>query len=74
MKRRELKDYSANWLQTAVSIVGLIFTILVAFGVITPEQSAQAQPLVTSTLGAISTVIAGVVALIGIFFKPDEPA
>lgn len=73
MRTRKLRDYSSNWLQTAVAIVGLAFTVLVAFGVITPEQSAEAQPLVTSTLGAISTVIAGVVAIIGIFFKSDEP-
>jgi len=73
MRTRKLRDYSSNWLQTAVAIVGLVFTVLVAFGVITPEQSAEAQPLVTSTLGAISTVIAGVVAIIGIFFKNDEP-
>ena len=71
MKARSVKDYSSNWLQTAVAIVGLVFTVLVAFGVITPEQSAEAQPLVTSTLGAISTVIAGVVAIIGIFFKSE---
>ena len=73
MRTRKLRDYSSNWLQTAVAIVGLVFTVLVAFGVITPEQSAEAQPLVTSTLGAISTVIAGVVAIIGIFFKNDDP-
>ncbi len=72
MKTRNAKDYSSNWLQTAVAIVGLLFTVLVAFSVITPEQSAEAQPIVTSTLGAVSTVIAGVVALIGIFFKPDN--
>jgi hypothetical protein len=71
MRTRKLRDYSSNWLQTAVAIVGLVFTVLVAFGVITPEQSAEAQPLVTSTLGAISTVIAGVVAIIGIFFKSE---
>ena len=71
MRTRKLRDYSSNWLQTAVAIVGLAFTVLVAFGVITPEQSAEAQPLVTSTLGAISTVIAGVVAIIGIFFKNE---
>jgi len=71
MRTRKLRDYSSNWLQTAVAIVGLVCTVFVAFGVITPEQSAEAQPLVTSTLGAISTVIAGVVAIIGIFFKND---
>ena len=66
------KEWSATWLQTALSIVALVFTVLVGFGVLTPEQSAEAQPLVTSTLGAISTVIAGVMALIGIFFKQGE--
>ena len=71
MRTRKLRDYSSNWLQTAVAIVGLAFTVLVAFGVITPEQSAEAQPIVTSTLGAVSTVIAGVVAIIGIFFKNE---
>jgi hypothetical protein len=72
MRTRKLRDYSSNWLQTAVAIVGLVFTVLVAFGVITPEQSAEAQPLVTSTLGAVSSAIAGIVALVGIFFKNDE--
>jgi uncharacterized membrane protein len=67
------KDWTTTWLQTALSIVALAFTVLVGFGVITPEQSAEAQPLIATTLGAISTVIAGVVALIGIFFKQEEP-
>ncbi len=70
MKTRQLKDYNENWIQTVVSIVALVFTVLVAFGIITPEQSAQAQPLIASTLGAVSSVIAGVIAIIGIFFKP----
>ena len=65
------KEWSATWLQTALSIVALVFTVLVGFGVITPEQSAEAQPLVASTLGAVSTAIAGILALIGIFFKQD---
>ena len=72
MKARNSKDYSNNWLQTAVSIIGLLFVILVSFGVITPEQSAEAQPLITSTLGAVSSAIAGVIAIIGIFFKNSE--
>ena len=74
MKARNLKDYSSGWVQTAVSIIGLIFTILVAFGWVTAEQSAEAQPLIASTLGAVSSAIAGVIALIGIFFKPSPPA
>lgn len=74
MKAKTFKrEWSATWLQTALSIVALVFTVLVGFGVITPEQSSEALPLVNSTLGAISTAIAGVLALIGIFFKQDEP-
>jgi 6,7-dimethyl-8-ribityllumazine synthase len=71
MKARNVKDYSSNWVQTAVSIVGLLFMILVSFGVLTPEQSTQAQPLIATTLGAVSSAIAGVIAIVGIFFKPS---
>ena len=70
---REKKNWTSTWLQTTLSILALVFAVLVGFGIITPEQSAQAGPLVTSTLTAVSSVIAGVVALIGIFFKQDEP-
>jgi hypothetical protein len=69
--RNVLKD--SNWVQTVVSIVGLLFLILVNLGVLTPEQTAQASPLIASTLGAVSTVIAGVIGLIGLFFKPNTP-
>lgn len=63
MKRKVTsKDFGDTWLQTVLSIIALIFAVLVGFGVITPEQSSTALPLVSS-------VIAGVVALIGIFFK-----
>jgi len=71
MKLRTKREYSSGWVQTAVSILGLLFTILVAFGVVTPEQSAEGLPIATSTVTAVSSVIAGVVALIGIFFKPS---
>jgi protein-S-isoprenylcysteine O-methyltransferase Ste14 len=72
MKVRSKKEYSSNWVQTVVSIVGLLFALLVTFGVITPEQSATATPIIATTLGAVSSAIAGVIALIGIFFKPSE--
>ena len=71
MKARNAKDYSNNWVQTVVSIVGLLFMILVSFGVLTPEQSSEVQPLISTTLGAVSSVIAGVIAIIGILFKPS---
>ncbi len=67
------REWKETWLQTALSIVALAFTVLVGFGVIKPEDAASAQPLITSALGAISTVIASVVALIGVFAKQDPP-
>ena len=75
MKAKGLKEknWTSTWLQTALSIVGLVFAVLVGFGIITPEQSAEAGPLVTSTLTAISSAIAGIIALVGIFFKQDDP-
>ena len=72
MKLRSKKDYNSNWVQTTVSILGLVFTILVAVGVITPEQSAEALPVATSTITAVSSVIAGVIFIIGILFKSKE--
>lgn len=70
---REKKDWRNTWLQTAVSIVGLAFVVLVSFGVVSPEQSAEAQPIINTTLGAVATIITGVTALIGIFAKQDAP-
>jgi len=67
---RKAKDYSSNWVQTVSSIAALLFTILVGFGVITPEQSSLAQPEISTLLTSVSAVIAGVIALIGILFKP----
>ena len=72
MKLRSKKDYNSNWVQTTVSILGLVFTILVAVGVITPEQSAEALPIATSTVTAVSSIIAGVIFIIGILFKSKE--
>lgn len=73
IKSFKQRDWKDTWLQTALSIVALVFTVLVSFGVLTPEQMTEAQPLVNSTLGGVAAVIAGVSALIGIFAKQDEP-
>lgn len=69
MKLRSSKEYSSGWVQTVVSIVSLLFVVLVSFGVITPEQSTEVQPLIATTLGAVSSAIAGVIAIVGILFK-----
>ena len=72
MKARSFKEsYSSGWVQTATAIVGLIFTILVSLGVITPEQSAEGLPVATNLITAVSSAIAGVVFLVGLFFKPS---
>jgi protein-S-isoprenylcysteine O-methyltransferase Ste14 len=70
---KENKDWKETWLQTAVSIVSLVFLILLNVGVLTPDQVAEATPLMSSTLGALSTVITGVIALIGLLFKRSAP-
>jgi protein-S-isoprenylcysteine O-methyltransferase Ste14 len=71
MKARSKKDYSNNWVQTVSSVIALLFVVLGSLGVLTPEQTTAASPLIATTLGAVSTAIAGIVALIGIFFKPS---
>ena len=43
--------------------------ILAGAGVITQEQSAEAAPVLNSTIQAVSVVIAGVLQIINIFFK-----
>ena len=63
------KDWKDTWLQTAVSVVALVFVLLTSFGVITPEQSTQAQPQVQGILQAVAEIITGGVALWGILFK-----
>lgn len=72
MKLKTFKETKKDWVQTVSAIVALLFTVLGSLGVLTPEQTAEAGPLVATTLGAISAAIAGVVALIALFFKPSE--
>lgn len=67
------KDWKETWLQTVISIISLAFLVLLNIGVLTPDQVNQATPLVSSTLGAVSTIIAGVLGLIGVFSKPTPP-
>jgi hypothetical protein len=66
------KEYLGNWVQTVSSVAALLFLILVNFGVLTPEQSVDATALFSTTIGAVSTVIAGVIGMIGLFFKPSD--
>lgn len=72
MKLKGVKEYKDTWVQTAALVVSLVFTLLASFGVITPEQSTEATPIISTTLGLISTVIINVIQLVGILFKKTE--
>ena len=67
--KRTKKEYNDTWVQTAALVITLILTLLGSFGVLTPEQTSQATPIIQTTLGLIGTIIASVIQLIGIFFK-----
>lgn len=71
--KRSKREYKETWLQTAGLVVGLLFSLLAAFGVITPADSAGATPIVGTLLGAVSTGIIAVIQLIGILFKKSVP-
>ena len=73
MKVRNVRDHQKNWVQTISSIVALLFTLAASFGWLTPEQSAEAVPLVASTIGAFSAGIAGLIALWSLIFKKSDP-
>ena len=65
------KEYNETWVQTAVLVVTLVLTLLGSFGVLTPAQTTEATPIISTTLGLIGTIIASVIQLIGIFFKAE---
>jgi len=71
MKARNLKEYKSGWVQTVMAVVGSLFAVAVLFGWVTPQQSADALPLIGSVLTAVSAFIAGAIALFGLFFKNE---
>ena len=73
MKFRGWRETKRNWVQTISSIVALLFTLAASFGWLTPEQLTEATPLVSSTIGAFTAGIAGLVALWSLIFKKSEP-
>ena len=73
LRFRGKRDYNQNWVQTATSILALVFALLVTFGVITAEQSSQGLQLATNIITTVGGLIASVIALIGVLFKPAEP-
>ena len=72
--KKSVKEYNDSWVQTAALVVTLILTLLGSFGVLTPEQAAEATPIISTTLGLVGTIIASVIQLIGIFFKSEPTA
>ena len=71
---KEKKDWREDLPNTLISFAFLVFTVLAGFGVIDGDQAAQAGPIVSSTIGAISTAVAGVIALIGVLKKKEPVA
>ena len=72
--KRTVKEYNDSWVQTAALVVTLVLTLLGSFGVLTPEQTAAAGPIISTTLGLIGTIIASIIQLVGIFFKAEPTA
>jgi len=65
--KRSVRDYKQTWVTTATSIIALVFVVLVSFNLITPEQTGEAQQLLTDLLYAVSAGITAVASLIAIF-------
>lgn len=57
--------------QTIVGVAGGLFTMLVAFGVFSPEQAGEANEAVVSTIESVSAAIIAVVTLVGVVFGPN---
>jgi len=66
---KSTRDFKEDWPNTLISFAFLVFTVLAGFGIIDGQQAADAQPIVASFIGAVSTGIAAVVALIGVLKK-----
>ena len=66
------KDAPTNNLVTTISgIVTLVITILVSFGVFTPEQASGVTQHTTTLLTVIPEVVSAIAALILIFKAKD---
>lgn len=60
-----------NLITTITGIVTLVITILVSFGVFTPEQAAEATTQTNVLLTAIPQVVAAIAALVLMFKAKD---
>ena len=71
--KKSVQDYRSTWVTTVSSIIALVFSILVATGVLSPEQSTEAQAHVLTLVGSVGAIITAVTALIAIFKGDPKP-
>lgn len=60
-------NFKTDWLTTVTGIILLLTTVLVTFGVLTPDQSAGIQTQTTTILQAVSGIIGAVSSIILMF-------
>lgn len=73
IRLRKKREFVKDWIPTVSSIVALVLAVLVGFGVLTAEESAEAQAIITSAIGGVAAVVTAVAAIINLFFKKEEP-
>ncbi len=60
-----------QWKTTILGLITVVISLLVGFGVITPDQSAGVSEHSISVLEAVFAVITGIAGLIAIFAAKD---
>lgn len=70
LKVRSAREYSNNWVSVVLSAISLLLLILAGAGVITSEQQGALAPILSDTVQAVSVIVAGVIQVIKIVFKP----
>jgi fumarate reductase subunit D len=62
-----------DWKSTIQGILVLIVSVLVGFGIITPEDSEVLNSLLAQVLAGAVGVVGGIVGIYRIFFVKDSP-
>lgn len=60
-------NFKDDWLTTLTGIILLLTTVLVTFGVLTPEQSTGLQSQTTVILDAVAGIISAISAIVLMF-------
>ena len=60
-------NFKVDWLTTVTGIILLLTTVLVTFGVLTPEQSTGIQTETTAIVTAVSGIIGAISSIILMF-------